>query len=215
MSDVQSFLSGFHRFREKYVEGEASLFSRLRHGQNPSTLVISCCDSRVDPAILTQADPGEMFVIRNIANLVPPYSGGAEMPGTRAGIEYAIKGLEVERIIVLGHRSCGGIQALMQGEGITEHRFEFIGRWMGIALSARERVLRELLDAAPHLQAQACERYAIELSLTNLMTYPWIRERVEAGTLGLHGWYFDIESGELFGYSPESRVFIPLITDAG
>lgn len=213
MSDIQSFLSGFQRFREKYVEGESSLFSRLRQGQNPSTLVISCCDSRVDPAILTGADPGEMFVVRNVANLVPPYSDGAQMPGIRADIEFAIKGLNVDRIIILGHRSCGGIQALMNGEGITEHHFEFIGTWVGIALPARERALREFPNATPQVQARACEQFAIEVSLANLMTFPWIRERVEAGDLDLHGWYFDIDNGELFGYSPEAGTFKPLLAE--
>ncbi len=215
MSDIQTLLSGFQRFREKYVEGESSLFSRLRQGQNPSTLVISCCDSRVDPAILTGADPGELFVVRNVANLVPPYRDGAEMPGIRADIEFAIKGLNVDRIIILGHRSCGGIQALMNGEGVTEHHFEFIGTWVGIALAARERTLRELSHAPPQEQARACEQYAIELSLSNLMTFPWIRERVDAGNLALHGWYFDIENGTLFGYSSETKAFAPLVADAG
>lgn len=210
MSDIPSFLAGFQRFREKYVEGESSLFSRLREGQNPSTLVISCCDSRVDPAILTGADPGDMFVVRNVANLVPPYRNGAEMPGIRADIEFAVKGLNVEHIIIVGHRSCGGIQALMSGEGITEHRFEFIGNWVSIARPARDRVLRELPDRPAQEQARACEQYAIELSLGNLMTFPWIRERVERGTMTLHGWYFDIGSGELLGFSPERQAFVPL-----
>lgn len=214
MSDIQSFLSGFQRFREKYVDGESSLFTRLRQGQSPRTLVISCCDSRVDPAILTGADPGEIFVVRNVANLVPPYRNGAEMPGIRADIEFAIKGLNVEQIIILGHRSCGGIQALMNGEGISEHHFEFIGTWVGIARPARERVLRELPDAAPQVQARACEQYAIELSLSNLLTFPWIRERVDAGTLTLHGWYFDIDSGDLLGYSSQSNSFKPLLANS-
>ncbi|MDP9037770.1 MAG: carbonic anhydrase [Acidobacteriota bacterium] len=211
MSDIDSFISGFQRFREKYVDGESSLFTRLRQGQSPRSLVISCCDSRVDPAMLTGADPGEIFVVRNVANLVPPYRNGAEMPGIRADIEFAVKGLEVEQIIVLGHRSCGGIQALMNGEGITEHHFEFIGTWVGIALPARERVLRELPDATSQVQARACEQYAIELSLGNLLTFPWIRERVDAGRLTLHGWYFDMDSGDLLGYSSETSSFSPLL----
>ena len=207
MSDISSFLSGFQRFREKYFEGEASLFSRLRHGQNPRTLVIACCDSRVDPVLLTGADPGDIFVVRNVANLVPPYRNGAEMPGIRADIEFAIKGLNVEHIIIVGHRSCGGIQALMDGEGITTHQYEFIGNWVSIARPARERVLRELPNASPEVQARACEQAAIELSLENLVTFPWIRERVESGALTLHGWYFDIERGELLGFSPETGKF--------
>ena len=211
MSDIDSFLAGFQRFRERYIEGEDSLFSRLRQGQSPSTLVIACCDSRVDPAILTGADPGDLFVVRNVANLVPPYRNGAEMPGIRADIEFAVKGLNVERIIILGHRSCGGIQALMSGEGITQHHFEFIGNWVSIARPARERVLSELPNGTPQEQAKACEQRAIELSLSNLMTFPWIRERVEAGQMTLHGWYFDLDTGELLGYSPPTATFAPLV----
>jgi carbonic anhydrase len=155
-----------------------------------------------------------MFVVRNVANLVPPYRNGAEMPGIRADIEFAVKGLNVEQIIILGHRSCGGIQALMDGEGITENNYEFIGTWVAIARQARDRVLRELPGAAPAVQAKACEQWAISLSLDNLMSFPWIRERVEAGKLALHGWYFDIESGELLGYSAETGSFMPLVARA-
>ncbi len=214
MSDIETFLAGFERFQAKYFDGEESLFARLRLGQSPRVLVISCCDSRVDPAMLTGADPGDMFVVRNVANLVPPYRNGAEMPGIRADIEFAVKGLNVEQIIILGHRSCGGIQALMDGEGITENNYEFIGTWVAIARQARDRVLRELPGAAPAVQAKACEQWAISLSLDNLMSFPWIRERVEAGKLALHGWYFDIESGELLGYSAETGSFMPLVARA-
>jgi carbonic anhydrase len=211
VSDIRAFLEGFQRFQTKYFDGEENLFARLRLGQNPRVLVISCCDSRVDPAMLTGADPGDMFVVRNVANLVPPYRNGAEMPGIRADIEFAVKGLNVEHIVIIGHRSCGGIQALMDGEGITENHYEFIGSWVTIALQARERVLRELPGAPRAVQAKACEQWAISLSLDNLISFPWIRERVEAGQLKLHGWYFDIETGELLGYSAETSTFVPLV----
>ncbi len=211
MTDIAGLLAGFSRFQERYFGGEGSLFERLRLGQNPRAMVIACCDSRVDPGMLTGADPGDMFVVRNVANLVPPYRNGAEMPGIRADIEFGVKGLNVEHIIVLGHRSCGGIQALLNGEGITENNYEFIGAWVTIARQARERVLRELPDAPPAVQAKACEQWAIALSLDNLMSFPWIRERVEKGTLALHGWYFDINTGELLGYRPETASFEPLV----
>jgi carbonic anhydrase len=211
LADIAEFLEGFERFREKYFAGDGSLFARLRQGQNPRALVISCCDSRADPGMLMGAGPGDIFVVRNVANLVPPYRNGAEMPGIRADIEFAVKGLNVERIIILGHWGCGGIRALLDGEGITEHHFEFIGTWVSIARPVRERVLRELAGEPVEVQARACERWAIALSLENLMTFPWIRERVEAGTLALHGWYFDIDAGELLAYSPETKSFAPLL----
>jgi carbonic anhydrase len=212
VSDIATFLAGFERFQAKYFDGEESLYSRLRQGQSPSAMVISCCDSRADPAMLTGADPGDMFVVRNVGNLVPPYRNGAEMPGIRADIEFAVKTLNVQQIIILGHRSCGAIQALMDGEGITENQYEFIGSWVKIAAQARERVLRELPNEPAAVQAKACEQLAISLSLDNLMSFPWIRERVEAGTLTLHGWYFDIDTGDLLGYVAETSSFVPLVT---
>lgn len=211
LADIATFVHGFERFQEKYIAGDGSLYSRLRQGQNPSALVISCCDSRADPGMLMGAGPGDIFVVRNVANLVPPYRNGAEMPGIRADIEFAIKGLNVQQIIILGHSGCGGIRALMDGEGITENHFEFIGAWVSIAKEAREQVMRELAGEPDSVQAKACEKRAIQLSLANLMTFPWIRERVEAGALELHGWYFDLDAGELLAYSTETAMFRPLV----
>src|SRR5438067_13178199 len=211
LADISTFVQGFGRFQEKYFGGDESIFDGLREGQSPSTLVISCCDSRTDPGMLMGANPGELFVVRNVANLVPPYSDSAEMPGIRADIEFAIKGLNVANVIILGHSGCGGIRALMDGEGVTENNFEFIGRWVTIAREARERVFRELAGESDAVKSRACEHWAIELSLRNLMTFPWIRERVEAGTLTLHGWYFDMNAGELLAYSPEKRTFARLV----
>lgn len=211
MADIDTFVKGFGRFQEKYFAGDESIFDRLRQGQSPSTLVISCCDSRTDPAMLLGANPGEIFVVRNVANLVPLYKNGAEMPGIRADIEFAIKGLNVSNIIILGHSGCGGIRALMDGEGITENHYEFIGTWVSIARAARERAFRELGQESDAVRSRACEHWAIELSLGNLMSFPWIRERVEAGALTLHGWYFDMQEGELLAYSPERQEFAPLV----
>jgi carbonic anhydrase len=211
LADISTFVKGFGKFQEKYFAEDESIFDRLRQGQSPSSLVISCCDSRADPGMLMDASPGDIFVVRNVANLVPPYKNGAELPGIRADIEFAIKGLNVSNIIILGHSGCGGIRALMDGEGITENHYEFIGTWVSIAREARERVLRELAQASDAVQSRACEHGAIALSLRNLMTFPWIRERVEAGALTLHGWYFDIDAGELLAYSTENQEFVPLV----
>lgn len=211
MAEINGFVKGFSKFQKKYFAGEDSIFDTLRQGQSPSALVISCCDSRTDPAMLMGASPGDLFVVRNVGNLVPPYRNGAEMPGIRADIEFAIKGLNVAHIIILGHSGCGGIRALMDGEGITENHYEFIGNWVSIAREARDRVFRELPHEPDAVQSRACEHWSIALSLGNLMTFPWIRERVEAGTLALHGWYFDIQAGELLAYSPATDSFAPLV----
>jgi carbonic anhydrase len=212
VKDIAAFIAGFERFQAKYFQDERSLFSRLRQNQQPRALVISCSDSRVDPALLTGAKPGDLFVVRNVANLVPPYRHEAEAPGIRSAIEFAVKSLEVEHIIVLGHSSCGGIEALMNGEGITEHRYEFIWAWVSIARRAREWVLRELPEKPAAVQARACEQAAILVSLDNLLSFPWIQERVDKNTLALHGWYFDIDTGDLLAYSAETASFAPLVS---
>ncbi len=212
MADIATFLAGFGRFQEKYFAHDESLFTRLRQGQSPGTLVISCCDSRADPGMLLGAGPGDIFVVRNVSNLVPPYRNGAEMPGIRADIEFAVKGLNVEQIIILGHSGCGGIRALMDGEDSTASQYEFIGAWVSIAAPVRDRVLRELAGRPQAEQMKACEQGAIALSLENLLSFPWIRERVEAGTLALHGWYFDLDAGQLLAYSPQTESFAPLVT---
>jgi carbonic anhydrase len=209
---IADFVAGFERFRAKHFAHDTTLFARLRQGQNPSALVISCCDSRADPGMLLGAGPGDIFVVRNVGNLVPPYGDGAQMPGIRADIEFAVKSLNVAHIIILGHSGCGGIRALMDGEGITSDNYEFIGRWVGIARPVRERVLRDLADRSPAEQTRACEHGAIAQTLENLMTFPWIRERVERGELQLHGWYFDIDAGDLLGYSAETKSFASLAT---
>jgi carbonic anhydrase len=216
MAEIAAFLAGFERFREKYfTSGDESVFERLRQGQSPRALVISCCDSRADPGMLLGAGPGEIFVVRNVANLVPPYSDSAELPGIRADIEFAVKELNVERIIVLGHSGCGGIGALMDGEGEPGGRFEFIGAWVSIARAARERVLREMAGESRAVQRKACEQGAIALSLENLRSFPWVRERVDAGTLTLDGWYFDMDAGELLGYKAETGRFAALVARTG
>jgi carbonic anhydrase len=160
--------------------------------------------------MLTGAEPGDVFVVRNVANLVPPYGPGGSFASVPAALEFAVLSLEVEHIIVLGHAQCGGIHALMSGAGPGG---EFIGKWVGIAQRAHERVLTELPDKPPALQARACEQAAILVSLENLMTYPWIAERVATGAMHLHDWYFDIAEGSLLHYDPARNAFEPIETD--
>lgn len=207
MKDIAQFITGFRHFQEKYFSEDRDLFEQLQQGQHPKALIVACADSRVDPALLTGAEPGDMFVVRNVANLVPPYVSGGNFASVPAALEFGVLSLEVEHIIVLGHAQCGGIHALMSGAGLEG---EFIGKWMSIAQRARMRVLAELPDKLPALQERACEQAAILDSLDNLMTYPWITERVTAGAMHLHGWYFDIEAGSLLRYNPVSNAFEPI-----
>ena len=204
---LEQLVEGFRRFREQHFAENDALYRQLAtQGQTPKVLVVACCDSRVDPAIVLDCAPGDLFVIRNVANLVPPAEGHAGYHGTTAAIEYGVRFLGVKHIIVFGHAQCGGIQALMQRIGVDDPD-SFISDWMELAESARASVEQELPDAAPEVRARACEQSAIGVSLRNLMTFPWIRERVENGSLALHGWYFDIEQGQLLQYNETAGQF--------
>ena len=211
MQDIAKLIAGFRRFQGNYFRGDNKLFSQLKGGQQPKTLVIGCSDSRVDPSLLTGADPGDLFVIRNVANLVPPYEPDAGYHGVSAALEYAVCQLRVEHIIVLGHSQCGGIAGLMNCS-CDPPLGEFIGKWVSLAEPAKLRVCEELQGKSEQLQTRACEQAAIMLSLDNLLTFPWLMKRVEDQALFLHGWYFDIQRGELLSYSPEVAGYVALVS---
>jgi carbonic anhydrase len=206
MNFPRQLIAGFQRFRENTLANDNAQFRELvEFGQTPSTLVVGCCDSRVDPALILDCAPGDLFVIRNVANLVPPAENLGHYHGTSAALEFGVCNLAVQHIIVLGHAQCGGIHALLEGGVVGED--SFIAEWMKIAESARKRVEQEYSGASSKERHRACEQQAILVSLNNLMTFSWIRERVEQGRLALHGWYFDIERGELLGYNTAENRF--------
>ncbi len=203
-------VAGFRRFREKYFDPDSSVYKRLSQGQSPKTLVIACSDSRVDPAIISDAGPGELFVVRNVANLVPPFETGGGLHGVSAAIEFAVMSLKVEHIIVLGHRQCGGIRALMTTRnGATPE--SFIDRWMGIAVAARDRVLAKFEGADFETQCTHCEQESIKISLENLRTFPFVRDAIRDRGMNLIGTYFDLESGQILEYLADSDQFQPVL----
>jgi carbonic anhydrase len=207
MSSISNLIEGFQRFREQHFERNDSLYQQLvTKGQTPKTLVVACCDSRVDPALVLDCEPGDLFVIRNVANLVPPSENRAGHHGTTAAIEYAIRILNVEHIIVLGHAHCGGINTLVKTGGVANPD-SYMADWMCLAESARASVMAEIPDAPIEEQMRACEQRAILVSLQNLMTFSWVQERVAAGVLTLHGWYFDIEQGQLLRFNSDIGQF--------
>lgn len=206
--DISRLINGFGRFRARQYEQDPSAFEQLAsQGQSPKVMMIACCDSRVDPAIITDSAPGEIFVIRNVANLVPPCEFDGHYHGTSAALEFGVCSLEVEHIIVFGHAKCGGIRTLMEGVKGGQGPGEFVSPWMAIAAEARQQTLEMCAGESIDTQSRACEQAAILISLKNLMTFPWIQQRVEQGVLQLHGWYFDIEQGELLGYNPVLACF--------
>jgi len=215
---IRQLLAGIKAFRARYYERRPDSMRQLAtEGQHPEVLLIGCSDSRVDPALLTMAEPGELFVVRNVANLVPPYQPDGAYHGTSAAIEYAVKALKVSEIIVLGHAKCGGIQGLIRLRAGQKADDDFVSPWVSIAGSALDpyvgpegseqaRADAEKLQNTPAV----IERAAVRASVENLMTFPFVRDGVEAGTLNIHGWWFDIESGEMWAIHPVTRLFQPV-----
>jgi carbonic anhydrase len=197
-------LVGFKKFHERYFTGEKSFYDKLSSaGQSPKTLVIGCSDSRVDPAILTSSEPGELFTVRNVANLVPPYETNVGLHGVSSAIEFAVVDLKVENVIILGHRQCGGIRALMTS---GPHRpNSFLAEWVQIAKKAKERVLAKYASADFDTQCRHCEMASIVTSMENLRTFPFIQDAVQERQMAIYGIYFDLELGQVFGYDePEA-----------
>jgi carbonic anhydrase len=201
---MDDLISGYRRFRASTWQAERSRFEALsRLGQRPRALVIACSDSRTDPQMVFNARPGELFVVRNVANIVPPYGPDEKPHGVSSAIEFAVRSLQVREIVVLGHAMCGGIHALLNGA--PDEVSDFVGQWVRIAEPARQRAMK----APPDRQQDVCEHEAVQLSLDNLLTFPWIKDAVDAGHLTLHGSFFDIRSGilELLG---EDGSFRPI-----
>jgi carbonic anhydrase len=209
---MEQLIEGFRRFRATYFEENRALFKALAQvGQQPKVLLIGCSDSRIDPNLIFGAQPGDMFVLRNVANLVPPFETMGTYHGTSAAIEFAVRKLEVEHVVVLGHAGCGGVRVLVE-EGAADGT-DFLRPWMQIARAARERCLlhAEAEGYPPMLARQICEKETVAISLDNLMTFPWVRDRVNDGRLALHGVWFDLERGELHHFDSETKIFVPLV----
>jgi carbonic anhydrase len=167
----------------------------MARGQSPQALMIACSDSRIDPSLKFGADPGDIFMVRNVANLVPPYQPDGDYHGTSAAIEFAVQVLRVKNIIVMGHAKCGGIGALIRHEEAAAT--DFVAAWMKMVAPARDRAIAVAGSSSEdHLQ-RLVEQEAVKESLTNLMTFPWVKERVLSGETKLHGWYFDLGTGTL------------------
>lgn len=210
-------VKGFSAFRDEYFsEGNTSLFTDLsENGQSPDTLVIACSDSRIEPALLTSSKPGEFFAIRNVAALVPPYLAGEGLQGTSSAIEFAVRCLKVQHVVVIGHAQCGGVNALMTGnyQANSEDKFEFLEKWLGVGENTKQTVNAMLSDVSEAERGRALEQAMILTSLQNLTSFPWLRERFDAGELQLHGWYFDLKQGELLEYNDAEGVFEPIDSD--
>lgn len=204
---------GFFEFHKTTFLPRKAFFRELATKQRPKVMMIACSDSRVDPAILTNAEPGDLFLVRNVANLVPPCIADSSQHGVSAALEYGVTTLEVEDIVVFGHVDCGGIHALLTGDPAITERDSFIHRWLQIANEARRRTLIIARNRPLEAQLRILEQEAIQTSLANLLTFPWIEQRVADGRLRVHGWIFDMGEGRVDVYIPEKDAFEALTPD--
>jgi len=211
---LERLLKGFSDFHLGYYREHLELFERLAsEGQSPKILIVACADARVDPGILTQTKPGDIFTVRNVAAMVPPaqYPPDSRHHGTSAAIEFAVRGLGVEHVVVLGHALCGGIGALVDGRGSIYADYDYLSTWTSIAQEARDLVVRELEGRPREEVVRAVEQAAVLNSVKNLMGFRWIAEKVEAGTLVLHAWWFNMTKGQLYAFNPATAGFEPVL----
>jgi len=211
---LERLLKGFADFRLGYYREHLDLFERLAtEGQSPAILIVGCADARVDPGILTQTKPGDIFTVRNVAAMVPPaqYPPDERHHGTSAAIEFAVRGLGVQHVVVLGHALCGGIGALVDGRESAYADYDYLATWTSIAQEVRDQVVGELAGRPREEIVRAVEQAAVVNSVRNLMSFRWIAERVESGKLSLHAWWFNLVEAQLHAFNPASAAFEPVL----
>jgi carbonic anhydrase len=210
MSLPQRLLDGYATFQSGRLAAEQSRYRDLaERGQSPEIMVIGCCDSRVSPEVIFDARPGELFVVRNVANLVPPYAPDGAYHGVSAALEFAVGALRVKHIVVLGHAHCGGVRAFAEDREPLSPG-DFIGKWMSLIAPAAEK-LGARGDTPPSEYLMRLEQASIVNTLDNLLTFPRLRKLIERGHIELHGAYFGVATGELSVLDPQSGRFVPAI----
>lgn len=203
---MDKLFKGIAKFRQDDFESHKELFQSLGRTQKPHTLFIGCADSRVVPDLITRTMPGELFTVRNVANIVPPYRETQEYAGTISSVEYAVLALEVKNIVVCGHSNCGGCAAMNQPPEQLAH-LPNVRRWLEISKEVRGRVDRQMDEESAEKREWLTEQINILVQMRNLLTYPYIRERYQQGSLNIYGWYYIIETGEIFNFNDETEAF--------
>lgn len=199
-------LIGYHRFRANRYAREVERYHMLAEGQSPKTMIIGCADSRVDPSTIFSAGPGELFIVRNVAALVPPYGEATGYHGTSAALEFAIIVLGISNLVVMGHSSCGGVAAALAARD-AKPVGRYIGPWVALLNDTRDALLAANPDASDQDLQDALERRAVECSINNLMTFPFVSEAVAEGRVRMDGALFSIIAGELIWRDPDSGEF--------
>jgi carbonic anhydrase len=201
----------FRRFKYRHFAPNIDHYEKLAaEGQNPDVMIVSCCDSRVDPETLFSAMPGELFVVRNVANLVPPFETQGRYHGVSAALEFAALNLRVKHILVLGHSGCGGVRACLEHGSLRQTQAQFIVNWVSMLDEARDRVVGAHPDKPVNSLRGELEREGVKTSLANLRTFPCIQILEGRGSLALHGAYFDIAKGMLEVLDRETGEFVAL-----
>ncbi|AXE31749.1 carbonic anhydrase [Chromobacterium phragmitis] len=210
MRKVSSLMLGNEMFQQSYFKKhEEQLQDLVENGQHPKALYIGCADSRVVPSLFTNTPPGQLFVLRNVGNFVAPYKPDEDYHATAAGIEYAVNALNVSEIIICGHTHCGAIAALYNP--IDAKKFIHTRKWLTLGFQAKDIALKTLGEGADKNQLYSLtEKLSVVSQIQNLLTYPYVKEKVDQGALHLHGWMYDIETGALEYYDPDAREFVSL-----
>lgn len=209
-----ALVSGYRNFMGgRYVDQRERYRVLAEQGQKPNTLVVACCDSRAAPEMIFDSVPGELFVVRNVANMVPPYEPDGQYHSTSAALEFAVQALRVRDIIVMGHGRCGGIRAALDPNAEPLSPGDFIGKWMNLVAPAAEQIQGNSVMTAAERQT-ALERISIRNSITNLRTFPCVKILEERGKLKIHGAWFDISNGELWLMDPQTKDFVRLDPEA-
>ena len=208
---IQKLIDGNENFKEtKFKKYENKFLDLVKNGQKPKVLFIACSDSRVNPQLITDAKPGELFMLRNIGNFVPPYSPDDNYHATAAGIEYAVSVLKISDIIVCGHSHCGAIKSLYKE--INSDSLIHVKKWLKLGYDAKKYVESSLTeDVTKEEKLESIEKVSVVFQLKNLLSYPEVKDLVDKGELSLRGWYLKIENGELEYYCDEKRDFVPMI----
>ena len=199
-------LDGYRQFKSEYYEANRELFEALENGQNPHSMVITCSDSRVEPAIILSAKPGDLFVAENIGNMVPAYNA-VEGDSTQAALEYAIVALKVQHIVILGHSKCGACAHLYHDPKDDEVELKHINKWLEFLHPSKDSSLLEMYANSNKNRAEVTEKNNIKLSLERLMTYPYAREAIEKGELKIHGWWYNVSTAEIEVYDQDTKTF--------
>jgi carbonic anhydrase len=206
-TEIDYLKEGYQKFKQKYFDSQNDLYKRLvETGQQPKYLIIACSDSRVDPSLILNCKPGDLFVVRNVANLVPPYEMDTHYHGTSAALEFGICILGIRHVIILGHSQCGGILSVLE-QNTCDKPTDFIAKWMELAKLSCDMATMKNPNLSTMEQSNICGRNALMGSLENLRTFPWVQEKIKAGNLFLHGWYFDLGSGKMLILDEQKNEF--------